>query len=103
MAKYLNIYIYYIYIYINIYTYYRIIEEFQGEVLTKTPGLYQVPELGNWISKILDFLTNVEVVIMNGHSDSYYPLVADKNRVFSKFHLVGFRKPSFLLIISICT
>ena len=26
-------------------------EDYELEVLAKTPGLYQVPELGNWISK----------------------------------------------------
>ena len=72
---------------------------FQGEVLAKTPGLYQVPELGNWISNFFGFLDRPT----DRQTDLYYPLVTDKNRVFSKFHLVGFRKPSFLLIISICT
>ena len=38
---------------------------------------------------------------MNGQSDLYYPLVADKNRGSSNFHLVGFKKPSFLFILSI--
>ena len=38
---------------------------------------------------------------MNRQSDLYYPLVADKNRCSSNFHLVGFKKPSFLFILSI--
>ena len=74
------------------------------KALTKTLGLYQVPELRNWISKILDFLTDGPTDRpTDRRTDLFYPLVADKNRLSSKFQLVGFRKPSFLLILSICT
>mgnify|MGYP006932914850 CR=1 FL=1 len=82
---------------------YVTVREFIWVIHAKTPGLYQVPKLRNLYLIFFYILENVGAVILNGQSDLYYPLVADKNRVSSKIHLVGFRKPSFLLILSICT
>ena len=48
---------------------------FWGEVLAKTPGLYQVPKLRN--VNLNFFLTDGGTT--DGRSDLYYPLVADKN------------------------
>ena len=52
----------------------RVMENYDLEVIAKTPGLYQVPKLRNL--NLNFFLTEGQTT--DGQSDLYYPLDADK-------------------------
>ena len=60
-----------------------VMEDYGLEVLAKTTGLYQVPDLGNWTPPPkkkfwMDRRTNGQT---DGHTDLYYLLVVDKNHI----------------------